>query len=310
MNVLRIFDISWLAAAIRLATPLALAAQGEVLSERAGVLNIGLEGVMLNSAFGGVVGAYYSGSPWIGLIVGMLIGALTALILAVASITLRANQIVIGAAINILAMGLTGFLFRALFGLERQITVASFKPYPISVLSELPIVGPVLFEQNALVYIGYILIPLLTVLLFRTHWGLAIRSVGDEPQAADTAGINVVKVRYLAVVLGGALGGLGGVSLSLGQLNLFAEGMTNGRGFMALAAVIFGRWHPVGAVLAALFFGGADALQLRMQSMGWQVPYEFMLMLPYVLTLLTLAIFAGRASGPRSLGETYSREIR
>ncbi|NLL17690.1 MAG: ABC transporter permease [Clostridia bacterium] len=310
MSLLQIFDLSWVAATIRLATPIALAAQGETLSERAGVLNIGLEGVMLNSAFAGVVGAYYSGSPWVGLLLGMLVGALTALILAVASITFRANQIVIGAAINILAMGITGVLFRAIFGLEQQVTVMSFKPYPIPVLSQIPVLGPVLFQQNVLVYLGYVLVPLLTIVLFRTHWGLAIRAVGDEPQAVDTAGISVIKIRYLAVLIGGALGGLGGVSLSLGQLNLFAEGMISGRGFMALAAVIFGRWHPVGGVLAALFFGGADALQLRMQVLGWQVPYEFMLMLPYVLTLLTLAVFAGRASQPKALGENYAREVR
>lgn len=310
MSLLSVFDLSWVAATIRLATPIALAAQGETLSERAGVLNIGLEGVMLNSAFAGVVGAYYTGSPWLGLLCGMLAGALTSLILAVASITFRANQIVIGAAINILAMGLTGVLFRALFGLDQQVTVNSFKPYPIPFLSDLPVLGPILFQQNPLVYLGYILVPVLTIVLFRTHWGLAVRAVGEEPQAADTAGISVTGTRYLTVLLGGAIGGLGGVSLSLGHLNLFAEGMVSGRGFMALAAVIFGRWHPVGAVLAALFFGGADALQLRMQSLGWQVPYEFMLMLPYVLTLLTLGIFAGRASQPQALGENYAREAR
>lgn len=310
MSLLSVFDLSWVAATIRLATPIALAAQGETLSERAGVLNIGLEGVMLNSAFAGVVGAYYTGSPWLGLLCGMLAGALTSLILAVASITFRANQIVIGAAINILAMGLTGVLFRALFGLDQQVTVNSFKPYPIPFLSDLPVLGPILFQQNPLVYLGYILVPVLTIVLFRTHWGLAVRAVGEEPQAADTAGISVTGTRYLTVLLGGAIGGLGGVSLSLGHLNLFAEGMVSGRGFMALAAVIFGRWHPVGAVLAALFFGGADALQLRMQSLGWQVPYEFMLMLPYVLTLLTLGIFAGRASQPKALGENYAREAR
>lgn len=310
MSLLSVFDLSWVAATIRLATPIALAAQGETLSERAGVLNIGLEGVMLNSAFAGVVGAYYTGSPWLGLLCGMLAGALTSLILAVASITFRANQIVIGAAINILAMGLTGVLFRALFGLDQQVTVNSFKPYPIPFLSDLPVLGPILFQQNPLVYLGYILVPVLTIVLFRTHWGLAVRAVGVEPQAADTAGISVTGTRYLTVLLGGAIGGLGGVSLSLGHLNLFAEGMVSGRGFMALAAVIFGRWHPVGAVLAALFFGGADALQLRMQSLGWQVPYEFMLMLPYVLTLLTLGIFAGRASQPKALGENYAREAR
>ncbi|HHW07234.1 MAG TPA: ABC transporter permease [Clostridia bacterium] len=310
MSLLSVFDLSWVAATIRLATPIALAAQGETLSERAGVLNIGLEGVMLNGAFAGVVGAYYTGSPWLGLLCGMLAGALTSLILAVASITFRANQIVIGAAINILAMGLTGVLFRAMFGLDQQVTVNSFKAYPIPFLSDLPVLGPILFQQNPLVYLGYILVPVLTVVLFRTHWGLAVRAVGEEPQAADTAGISVTGTRYLTVLLGGAIGGLGGVSLSLGHLNLFAEGMVSGRGFMALAAVIFGRWHPVGAVLAALFFGGADALQLRMQSLGWQVPYEFMLMLPYVLTLLTLGIFAGRASQPKALGENYAREAR
>lgn len=171
--------------------------------------------------------------------------------------------------------------------------------------------GRYLFKRNHLVYLGYILVPLLRVALCRTHWGLAVRALGEEePQAADSAGINVAKLRYLTVIIGDAFGGLGGANLSLGHLNLFAEGMVSGRGFMALAAVIFGRWHPVGAVLAALFFGGADALQLRMQSLGWQVPYEFMLMLPYVLTLLTLGIFAGRASQPKALGENYAREAR
>lgn len=310
MGILQIFDLSWLAATVRLATPLALAAQGEILSERAGVINIGLEGVMLNGAFGGFVGSYYFGSSWMGVLTGMLAGALTALILAVASISLRADQIVIGATINILALGLTGFLFRAMFGLEQQVTVSSFSEYAVPGLSKIPVIGEVLFNQIPLVYIGYLLIALLALFLFNTRQGLAVRAVGEQPQAADTAGLNVAKIRYLAVMVGGAMGGLGGASLSLGQLNLFAEGMTNGRGFMALAVVIFGRWHPVGAAAAALLFGAADALQLRMQGLGWQIPFEFMLMMPYVLSLLTLGFFSKKSVSPGALGQVYAREVR
>ncbi|MGQ0569642.1 MAG: ABC transporter permease [Armatimonadota bacterium] len=300
--------LSYLASAVRLTTPIGLSAVGAVLSERSGVINIGLEGMMLSGALAGVLGSFYLGGPWMGLGTAMAAGAVIGLLLAYLSVSLGANQIVAGVAINLLAFGLTTFLDRALLrpaGIEQ---VAAFQPVPIPYLVDLPLLGRVIFMQNPLVYLMLLLAPVLTIFLFRTPWGLALRAVGETPRAADAAGISVSKVRYLAVIASGVFAGAAGAFLSLGHLNLFTENMSAGRGFIALAAVIFGKWHPLGALGAAFLFGAADAFQLLVQTYNLGIPYQFPLMLPYVLAILALAGVVGRSTAPAAAGQPYGIE--
>jgi simple sugar transport system permease protein len=305
-----LFSVDFWAAAVRFATPLLFAALGEIFSERAGVLNIGLEGMMLSGAFGGMLGAYYSGSPWIGLVVAMAAGGTVALIHALISVTIRGNQVVSGAAINIAVLGLTTFLVRTIFGVGQRPTVASFDKWPIPLLSDIPVVGVVFFQHIPLVYIGYLLVPISSFLLFRTTWGLKIRAVGEHPLAADTVGIWVAGWRYGMTVLCGVLAGIGGAFLSLGQLNMFLENMTAGRGFIALAAVIFGRWRPFLVSLAVALFGAADASTLRLQALNVQIPYQIVLMIPYLLTFLAFIGLVGRTVPPAALGLPYRKGER
>jgi len=300
--------ISYLTAAVRLTTPIGLAAMGGVLSERSGVFNIALEGMMLTGSFAAVLGAHYLGDPWLGLVAAMGAGAMVGLLLACLSVTLGANQIVSGVAINIVAFGITTFLARALLrpaGIEQ---VPSFQPLVIPYLSQLPLIGPVVFAQGPLVYALFLLAPILTLFLFWTPWGLALRATGDHPRAVDTAGVNVGLVRYCAVTASGVLAGMAGAFLSLGHLNLFTENMSAGRGFIALAAVIFGKWHPLGALTAAFLFGAADAFQLLIQTYNLGIPYQLPVMLPYVLALLALAGVVGRSTAPAAGGIPYRVE--
>lgn len=293
---------------MRLTTPIGLSAIGAVLSERSGVLNIGLEGMMLSGALAGVLGSHYLGGPWMGLGTAVAAGVLIGLLLGYLSVSLGASQIVAGVAINLLAFGLTTFLDRSLLrpaGIEQ---VAAFHPVPVPYLVNLPLVGRALFMQNPLVYLMILLAPALTIFLFRTPWGLALRAAGENPRAADAAGISISRVRYLAVTASGAFAGMGGAFLSLGYLNLFTENMSAGRGFIALAAVIFGKWHPLGALGAAFLFGAADAFQLLAQTYNLAIPYQFPLMLPYVLTILALAGVVGRSTAPAAEGQPYRGE--
>ncbi|MEM3554784.1 MAG: ABC transporter permease [Candidatus Micrarchaeaceae archaeon] len=305
-----LFSIDFWAAAVRFATPLLFAALGEIFSERAGVLNIGLEGMMLSGAFGGMLGAYYSGSPWIGLVVAMVAGGMVALIHALISVTIRGDQVVSGAAINIAVLGLTTFLVRTIFGVGQRPAVASFDKWSIPLLSDIPVLGVIFFQHIPLVYIGYLLIPISSFLLFRTTWGLKIRAVGEHPLAADTVGIWVAGWRYGMTVLCGVLAGIGGAFLSLGQLNMFLENMTAGRGFIALAAVIFGRWNPFLVSLAVALFGAADASTLRLQALNVQIPYQIVLMIPYLLTFLAFIGLVGRTVPPAALGRPYRKDER
>ncbi|MFQ5912157.1 MAG: ABC transporter permease [Nitrospinota bacterium] len=302
------FLVLLLAAAVRLSTPVLLAALGEIFAERSGILNIGVEGMMLAGALGGVVGAYYAQNPWVGLLAGMAAAGLLALIHAFLSITVKADQIVSGVGINILALGLTAFFFRSQFGISpKPVMVKSFSDITVPVLGSIPFVGEILFQQNVLVYLALILVPLSWFVLARTNWGLNIRSVGERPQAADTAGINVASIRYFSTLVGGLLAGMGGCFLSLGQVKMFAEGMTAGRGFIALAAVIFGKWNPFGVLGAAVIFGVAEAVQLRLQAHGFEIAYQFLLMIPYVLTIVALAGLVGKSVYPEALGRPYSK---
>jgi simple sugar transport system permease protein len=309
VDLLGVLGVDFFAATVRMASPVLYATLGGILNERSGVINIGLEGTMLAGALTGVVVSYYTGGPWLGFGAAVVAGALVALVHAVVSISLKANEIVSGAAINIACIGLTSFLIRVLFGFkEQQRAVPHFVPPHVPFLTDLPIVGPVLFAQNVVVYAAYALVPVLALVLYRSRWGLMIIAAGEHPRALDTMGTDPNRVRYVCTVLSGMAAGAGGASLSLGQLHFFVDDMVGGRGFMALAALIFGRWDPVGGLLACLLFGAADALQFRIQATGVNVPYQFMIMLPYVLTLVVLVLFVARTRGPAAIGVPYRRE--
>ncbi|WP_420112348.1 ABC transporter permease [Pseudactinotalea sp.] len=260
------FDIALFAAAIRLAAPLLLAALGELVSERAGVINIGLDGMMLGGAFTGFLGVHASGSPVVGLLTGIAGGLLIGAIMALFAVSLGGDQIVVGVAINLLVGGATLFLFRLLFSGQPQTERMSVWSVPF--LSDIPVIGPILFTQLPIVYVALLLVPSVALLLTRTRLGLRIRATGELPVAVTAAGGNPQRTQWLAVLTCAALAGLGGAFLSVVQLGLFRENMTAGRGFLALAAVVFGRWRPVGVLLACLVFGFTDALQLRLQSVA------------------------------------------
>lgn len=299
---------AFLTAAVRMTIPILMAAVGEGVTERSGILNIALEGMMLVGAFFAVLGARLTGSPWLGLASGTIAAAGVATVHAYFSITVLADQVVCGAALNFVCFGLTGFLNRIIFANSMGPSgLAQFLPVDIPVLSKLPIVGASLFNQTAPCYVALAIVAGLWVFLWKTTWGLNLRAVGEHPLAAETIGIDVVRYRYAATIAGGALAGFGGGFLSLAIVNFFVEEMTNGRGFIALAAVIFGRWNPLGILAASLLFGAADALQLTVKGIGINVPYQFLLMLPYLLTITTLAMFAGHPAVPRGLYQPYHR---
>jgi simple sugar transport system permease protein len=292
----------FLDATIRTATPLALAALGETIVERSGMINIGLEGTIIAGAFGAVVAATVAGVG--GAFLGAVgAGVIAAAILGVFIVSLRADQIVAGTALTLLALGATGLLYRALFGTTGvALTIPTAGAVAIPGLSSMPIIGRALFAQPITTYAVYVTAPVLAWWLSRTHSGLALRAVGENPAAAAAAGISPSRMRWLALLFGGALGGLSGGTLVVAQVGTFAEGMSAGRGFIAIAIVALGRWSPIGVVIAAALFGAASALQFVFQSLGWAVPYQLFLALPYALTLLALAGIAGRHAPPAALG--------
>jgi len=296
-----------LASTITMAVPLLLAALGELIAERAGVLNIGLEGMVLAGAFAALVVALPSGSTALGFACAAAVGAALGLLLALFVAHWNANQVVAGTALNLLAAGLTGVAYRAVFGVTgAALTIAGAPALPIPLLADLPVIGP-LFNQTLLGYLAFALVPAVAWGLTRTLPGLRLRMVGENPYAAETQGVAVRRTRVLALVACGVLAAAGGAFLSLAYANTFVEGMSAGRGFIALAIVIVGRRHPLGVLLAALFFGFATALQFHFQALGLDVPFQFFLMLPYVLTLLVLAGAVGRPTAPAALGQPYRR---
>lgn len=296
--------IAFGAATLRVATPLALAAVGEAIAERGGVLNLGIEGAMLAGAFAAALGGVHAGA-WTGAMLGVVAGAMTALLVAVVAVGLRGDQILVGTAVTLAATGVTGLLTPSLLGAAgASLGVPTLAPVAIPLLSAIPGVGPVLFVQSPLTYLTYLIVPLACWVLFATRFGLALRAAGESPESAAAAGVRVRWVRVGGTVLGGALAGLGGASLVLAQVGGFTERMTAGRGFIAIAIVVLGRWHPAGAALAALLFGGAAALQYLVQASGVEVPYQLLLALPYLLALAVLATASGRARAPAALGRS------
>ncbi len=287
--------IEFISTALRLSIPLLIAALGLMFNSQAGVVNIGAEGMMLMGAFFAVVGSYGTGSAIAGALIGGLAGAATAAIFIFLVETANADETVVGTAINILGLGFTSAMTRIVFGIGTAAPkISSFGSLSIPLLSDIPVLGPILFQQSLVVYAGLALVPLCHIFLFKTHTGLRIRAVGEAPGACSTAGISVPFVHYATTIFGGFLCGIAGSAISLGQLSFFTEDMVAGRGFIALAALILGRRKPLGILLAVLLFGVGDALQFRIQTMGTQVPYQFLVMLPYLLTIVAVAI-TGRA---------------
>ena len=288
-------------ATIRTATPLLLAASGELLVERAGLINIGLEGVILGGSFGALVGATHGGNV-LGYAFGAAAGVVVMLVFAAATIGMGADQIITGTAITLLALGATGTLYRTQYGAAgAALSIATSAPLPIPLLSRLPVVGVALFAQPVVTYFAVAVIPLIWWWFENTHAGLALRAIGENPLAAIAAGISVRRYRLVAVTIAGAFGGTAGSVLVLAQAGTFVEGMSAGRGFIAIAIVVLGRWTPIGVGLAALLFAATTSIQYLAQAMGFDIPYQLVLALPYVLTLAALAGIGGRATPPATL---------
>jgi simple sugar transport system permease protein len=308
----QILQVGFFAAVLRIATPLLFATLGEMFAERAGVLNLGIEGIMLLSAMTGFSAAYFSGSLWLGIAAaaatGMALGALMGLL----TVTLGLSQHVSGIGVTLLASGLAFFFYRLIFGQPSvPPSVVSFQTVAIPGLSAIPGIGPVLFNQFALVYLAFLLVPLAAFLLYRTPWGLNLRTVGENPHAAASAGVSVAGTRYQALILGGALMGIAGAFLAMAQFNAFTFGVISGRGWVCIALVVFGQWSPWRSALGALLFAFIDALQLRLQAGSvFALPYQFFLMLPFLLTIVAMAAVSRNVRAPAALLTPFRKEER
>ena len=305
-----------LASSVAFAMPTALAAVGETVAERAGVLNLGLEGMMLSGALSAFLAAYYLDSVVLGSLAGVAMGVGLGALMAFLSVTLRTEQIINGIAIVLLALGLTTFVFEKLFAGEEQPAVSGIPDLDVPVLSTLPGVGEVLFQQNALFYISVALAVGVSLLLTRTRFGLSVRAVGENPAAADAAAVSVARTRWIALLICGGMAGMGGAVLVLGQLNIFDTNVTAGRGWIAIALVIFGRWNPLLVLGGAFLFGFTDALQIRVQAVSGgitsTVPTEIFAALPYVVTLIVMVaatVWAGRDAQPSALGVPFRKGV-
>jgi ABC-type uncharacterized transport system permease subunit len=306
-NILDIITVGLFSAAIRMATPIAFAALGGIFSERVGIINIGLDGIMLTSAFSSVTVSYFTDNAWLGLLAAILVGGLLGCLHAILTIKFSANQIVSGTGINIFAMGFTAYMSQIIWGSRgASESVKGLGTISIPLLKDIPIIGEIIGTHSPLVYLMFIVTAISYFVLFRTPIGLRIRAVGEHPAAADTAGIDVYRIKYFGVTMSGMLAGLGGAFLSIGHVNLFALGMTGGRGYIAMAAMIFGKWMPLGAFGASMLFGFADALQMRLQSLGL-LPPQIILMIPYLITIAVLAGVVGRALPPSDY-KPYEKE--
>lgn len=302
--------VSLLTGAVALSIPMIFGSMGGLLCERSGIVNIAIEGQLLFGAFSAVLVGSITGSPWAGLLAAMAGGVLVSAILALFSIKYLVDQVIVGVVVNVLVSGLTGFLFaRVLQPNAPTLNSAPKLPgFEIPVLSQIPVIGPVLFNQNVLVYLMYFVVGLIWFALNKTKWGLRTRAVGEHPKAADTLGVNVNRLRLMNVLLAGAVAGMGGAFFTLVSVSAFNSDMTAGQGYIALAALIFGRWTPVGALSAALLFGFSLNLQFVLSILGTQVPTELLAMLPYLVTIFAVAGLVGRSRGPAAVGTPYVKE--
>lgn len=285
--------LSFLTDVLRDTTPILLVALGITVMQLSGILNIGAEGMMLLGSFAGIVGAYFSGNRWVGVLTGAAAVGVFGIIFAYLIVHLKGNQVVIGVALNILAEGLTTTLSRQVFGQGSQSTVEGFKPG--------------LFGLSELTYLALALVVILTVLLYKTNFGLRVRATGEYPRAVDVAGLNVYRIQYLAVIIGAMIIGIGGTAHSTASLNSFSEAMTTGRGYIALAAVTLGQFKPIGVLVASLIFGLGNSLQIKLQAASIAFPTQFIRMIPYVLTVVAVVISSRNAHGPSALGKTYTK---
>lgn len=314
-NLLQILSsLDFYSAVIRMAAPLLLSAVGGVIAEKAGLVTFSMEGMMLMGTVGGVIGSGLTNNVWAGVFLAMVFGILVGLLYAFMAVTIGAHQIVTSVGLNMGALGLSSILFSLAFGggangiIQDVIQVPSLPLWKVPFFGDIPVIGPIFFNHYPLVYLAFLMVPLVWFLLYRTTWGLKIRAVGENPHAADTVGVDVIKVRYASLIFCGALAGLAGAFLSIGALNAWQENMTGGRGFIAYTAIVFGKWEPFGVLLATLLFGFADALQLRLQAMNIALPYQFMVAFPYLVTLLVLVLFVGKANWPAASGVPFKRE--
>lgn len=301
--------VLFLEASVRLGVPLALAAMGEAVTERSGVINIGLEGSIIAGALGGALGALATGGAAGGVLVGAVAGLAVSAVFAVFTVGLGTDQIITGTAVTLGGLGFTGAVYQARFGATgTALTLPTLAPLPLPVLSDVPLIGTAFFGQAPTAYLAYGLAPVLWYFLARTAWGLELRAVGEEPYAAQAAGIRVRWVRLWATLFGGALAGVAGAHLALAHAGTFSENMSAGRGFIAIAVVVLGRWSPPWVLAAALLFGAASALQFLLQAFGLDVPYQLVLALPYVLTLAALGGWVGRSRAPAALALPWPEE--
>ena len=305
------FVSSIILATVRMAVPLLFIAMAELYSERAGMVNIGLEGLAAVGALGGFMLAFTTGNVWLGILCGALAGALVNMVYAFATITLCANHTVYGMAVNLLAPALASFIYRVYFGTGSSLMQITLMPgVGIPVLKDSPFIGPLLFDQTPMVYLAFALVIFTMIFFNKSKAGLNYKAVGEHPKAAATLGINVIGVKYLSCLICGALAGMGGAYLTTCYSTTYTEGIVSGRGFIALAAVIFGRWTGGGVLVACLFFGLCDALQIRLQVTNVGVPYQFFQMIPYIATVLVLTLVGSKKSGPKANGLPYRKEER
>ena len=297
--------IGILTSGIRLATPYLYAAIGETFGQLSGVLNLGVEGMMLMGAYAGFYATYTTGNPWIGLIAAILVGLAMGLINAFISVTLKAEQGISGIGIYLFGLGMSDLLFQKTLGTVEP--VSGFAPIKIPWLSDIPVVGQIFFQHNLLVYGAYLLVPLAWFILNKTTWGLKIKAVGQNPAAADSLGVSVVGVRYATVTLGGILSSIAGASLSIALLNVFQQNLTSGMGFIAVALVYFGGWSPAGVLLGSLLFSSVNALQLWVQVLGIPIPSDFATMMPYLFTILALVFAVRKINTPTALSKIFER---
>ncbi len=303
------FLIGFFASTIRMATPLILATLGEAFSERSGILNLGIEGIMIFGALAGFVTTYFTHSLWLGVFAATFSGFLFGLLMAFLTVTLGLNQHVSGLGITIFASGLAYYVYRAIIGSPTiPPTITAFDTLKIPGLWKIPFLGPILFDQYALTYVAVILVIVSGYIFFKTSFGLSLRSVGENPEAADAVGVDVYKMRYIALMVGGSLMGMSGAFFTLAQFNMFIFDIVAGRGWVAIALVIFANWIPSRVFWGALLFGGVDALGLRLQGTAINIPFQYFLMMPYILTIVVLIFTARNASYPSALLKPYRRE--